>query len=52
MDIGEAILPIQISDIKSQPRKIKKEDFILDEEDNETFEKLKNLAAMDHEKII
>lgn len=31
---------------------MKREDFILDEADKETFEKLKNLSAMAHEKII
>lgn len=51
-DVGEQVLPYQVSDIRSQRRRRKKEDFILDEEDKETFEKLKNLAAMDHEKII
>lgn len=46
------MLPYRVSDIKSHKRKRIKEDFLLDDEEKETFEKLKNLSAMDNEKII
>lgn len=51
-DIGLRELPYSLSDIQTFRKKPKKEDFILDDEDKETFEKLKNLSAMEHEKII
>lgn len=46
------MLPYRVSDIKTQKRKRIKEDFLLDDGEKETFEKLKNLSAMDNEKII
>lgn len=51
-DIGENNLPYNVSDIITRRKRVKREDFILDEADKETFEKLKNLSAMAHEKII
>jgi hypothetical protein len=36
-DIGESTLPYRVSDIKSQQRKRVKEDFLLDDEEKETF---------------
>lgn len=51
-DIGENNLPYNVSDIITRRKRLKREDFILDEADKETFEKLKNLSAMAHEKII
>ena len=52
IDFGERKLPYRLSEILTQRRRVKKEDFILDEEDKETFDKLKNIAALDQEKII
>lgn len=51
IDVGLNNLPYPVSDIKSEPRKRKTEDFILDDE-HETYEKLQNLGASDHELIV
>jgi len=43
LDIGIDLLPYQLSDLKSQPRRKKEEDFILQKDS--TYEKLKNFQA-------
>jgi hypothetical protein len=37
IDIGETLLPYRVSDIQSERRKRIKEDFLLDDEEKETF---------------
>jgi len=37
IDFGERTLPYRLSDIRTTRRRVKKEDFILDDEDKETF---------------
>lgn len=37
IDIGEILLPYRVSDIQSERRKRIKEDFLLDDEEKETF---------------
>ena len=53
VDVGQTVLPYKLSDIKYQSKKKIKEDFfLLEDDEKDTFQKLKNLAAVDHEKII
>ena len=52
-DIGEPVLPYKVSDIKTEnKKKIKQDFFLLDDDEKETFEKLKDLSAVDNQKII
>lgn len=52
-DIGLRTLNYSLSEIKRNKLKTKnKLDFKFDEQDNETFEKLRNLAAKQVEKIV
>jgi hypothetical protein len=52
-DIGQPPLPYSITDMELPELRTKQSlEFTFEDTENDTYEKLKNLTAMDHEKVV